>query len=257
MAHILDVIVDCKRREVAASINTFGAEVNVVNRSNECRRFAKALADSTTGIISEFKRRSPSKGDIHPMADVSRIVPGYEANGATACSILTDTRFFGGAVTDFIVARALVRLPLLRKDFIIHKRQIAEAAAIGADAVLLIASILSPDEVYDFTEYAHSFGLDVLFEIHDIKELNRFNDQIDMVGVNNRNLRTFETDPELCGKVAAMLPETVVKVAESGLTGFDEVERLRQLGFRGFLIGETFMKHKDPAVALHNFINRK
>lgn len=255
MAHILDTIVEYKRKEVAAAINCYGESVDVASRPyvQQRRRFADALVDDKTGIIAEFKRRSPSKGDIHPMADVSAVVPGYEKYGAAACSILTDTRFFGGAVTDLMIARKLVSLPLLRKDFIVHRRQIAEAALIGADAILLIASILTVDEVRDFADYAHSLGLDVLLEIHHLDELDHYCDGIDMVGVNNRDLRTFKTDAELSAKVIDRLPPNVVKIAESGLTSMAEVDRLRGLGYTGFLIGERFMKHSDPSLALHAF----
>lgn len=255
MAHILDTIVDCKKREVDAAIKTWGEHPFFINPNNIKRiSFSRSLQSNASGIIAEFKRRSPSKGEIHPMANVSQIVPGYESCGATACSILTDTRFFGGAVSDFLVARKLVNLPLLRKEFIIHEFQIEEAAAIGADAILLIASILSDSQIKHFTNLAHSLNMEVLFEIHNIGELDKFIEEIDMVGVNNRDLRTFHTNSSLCEEVVGLLPPGVVKVAESGLSSLKEVKRLRDAGYSGFLIGESFMKHSDPARALRSFL---
>lgn len=257
MGNILDTIVAYKRREVEAAIRTYGLHVENRHPERVHVDMKQSLLKSPTGIIAEFKRRSPSKGDIHPMADVAQVVPGYEKRGASACSILTDTPFFGGATTDLMVARPLVGLPILRKDFVVHKRQIEEAAAIGADAVLLIAAILSADEIADFTDFAHSLGLQVLFEVHNERELAKFYDGVDMVGVNNRDLTTFHTDVDLSSKVVEKLPERVLKVAESGLTSISEVQKLRQAGYQGFLIGETFMKHADPAEALQLFLENK
>ncbi len=209
------------------------------------RSMSRALTQSPTGIIAEFKRRSPSKGDIHPMAMVSEVIPSYTRAGASACSILTDTPYFGGALTDLAVARTLTDIPLLRKDFIISEFQIAEAAGHGADAILLIAAALSLDEITRLTDYAHSMNLEVLIELHSAEE---------MAGINNRNLSTFHTDPGLSLTLARMLPDNVVKIAESGLTSIDEVNRLRDAGYRGFLIGETFMRHTDPGRALSDFL---
>ncbi len=257
MGNILDTIVAYKRREVEAAIRTYGLHVENHHPERVHVDMKQSLLKSPTGIIAEFKRRSPSKGDIHPMADVAQVVPGYEKRGASACSILTDTPFFGGATTDLMVARPLVGLPILRKDFVVHKRQIEEAAAIGADAVLLIAAVLTTDEIVDFTDFAHSLGLQVLFEVHNERELAKFYDGVDMVGVNNRDLTTFHTDVDLSSKVVEKLPERVLKVAESGLTSISEVQKLRQAGYRGFLIGETFMKHADPAEALQLFLENK
>ena len=181
MANILEKIVEFKKREVQAEIDTYGREVP--RRLFELPEisFSRALNESPTGIIAEFKRRSPSRGDIHPMADAAVIVPGYEAAGAAACSILTDTPFFGGSMSDFLVARQRVSLPLLRKEFISHPRQIEQAAAMGANAVLLIAAILTQDDIELFTEQAHSLGMEVLFEIHNMTELEKFCPAIDML----------------------------------------------------------------------------
>ncbi|MCM1356921.1 MAG: indole-3-glycerol phosphate synthase TrpC [Staphylococcus sp.] len=254
MSNILDRIIANKRREVEAAARMFGEEV-AITTSYKPVSLRNSLIESPTGIISEFKRRSPSKGEIHPLALVEDVVPAYDEAGASACSILTDTVFFGGALTDLSVARTLTSLPLLRKDFIVSRRQIAEARAAGADAVLLIAAALSRKEVEEFTTYAHSLDLEVLFEIHNTAELDRYCPEVDLVGINNRDLTTFETDPMLSEKVAKELPPDAVKVAESGLTSMAEVMRLRETGFRGFLIGESFMKYPRPGQALHEFLN--
>ncbi|MCM1077288.1 MAG: indole-3-glycerol phosphate synthase TrpC [Bacteroides sp.] len=256
MPNILDKIIANKRREIDALTNMDDGDI-MLSSLRSPLSLSNALTESPTGIIAEFKRRSPSKGEIHPLALVNEVVPAYEAAGATACSILTDTVYFGGALTDLANARSNVSLPLLRKDFIISRRQISEARLYGADAVLLIAAALTADEIKEFTRYAHFLGLEVLFEIHNIRELDKYCSEIDMVGVNNRDLTTFHTDPMLSEKVARELPAEVVKVAESGLTGMDEVQRLRAAGFSGFLIGETFMRHDKPGTALSEFLKAK
>lgn len=254
MANILDKIIATKRREVEA-IAALRPVYAGVDSNRPLVSMSEALRNSSTGIIAEFKRRSPSKGDIHPMAEVSEIVPAYEQAGAAACSILTDTTYFGGALTDLAVARSVSDIPLLRKDFIVSEFQIGEAARVGADAVLLIAAALTATEIKDFTDCAHGCGLEVLFEIHNVSELDKYYEKVDMVGVNNRDLSTFITDPQLSATIASLLPEEVIKVAESGLTSFEEVRRLRDIGYRGFLIGETFMKTEHPGHTLKKFID--
>lgn len=254
MANILDKIIANKRREVESTIRLLGEEVRF-DGGRATVSMSRALLDSPTGIIAEFKRRSPSKGEIHPLALVGEVLPAYEDAGAAACSVLTDTVYFGGALTDLANARAVSNLPLLRKDFIISRRQIAEARANGADAVLLIAAALTAAEVDDFTRYAHSLDLEVLFEIHNAGELEKYSPEVDMVGVNNRDLTTFATDPLLSERIARELPPEVVKVAESGLSSIAEVMRLRDAGFSGFLIGETFMRDEKPGDALRRFLN--
>lgn len=254
MTTILDNIIANKRREIETMDSIFGEIRTEGIEARQTVSMKESLTASPTGIIAEFKRRSPSKGEIHPMALVNEVVPAYEMAGATACSVLTDTVYFGGALTDLTMARSCARLPLLRKDFIVSRRQIAEARVCGADAILLIAAALSAAEVEDFTRYSHSLGLEVLFEIHNAAELERFCPEVDMVGVNNRDLRTFATDPELSATVVRELPAEVVKVAESGLSSPTEIRKLRETGFRGFLIGETFMRHSAPGEALKKFI---
>lgn len=258
MTDILKTIITAKRQEIAAKA-ALGLYDTIIESAAACTHevisMSRALAASQSGIIAEFKRRSPSKGDIHPAADVASVVPAYENSEAAACSILTDTRFFGGSLNDLALARSLTRLPLLRKDFIIDERQIFEARAFGADAVLLIAAALSFDEICRFTNTAHSLGLEVLLELHDESELDRLVATVDMVGINNRNLSTFATDTKASVRMASSLPDSMVKVAESGITDMKEVSHLRKAGYRGFLIGETFMKHDNPGHALKSFIN--
>lgn len=254
---ILQQIVDNKRREIAA-VTALGLAFREPDASTRpARSMSRALADSPTGIIAEFKRRSPSKGDIHPMAITSDVIPAYTHAGASACSILTDTPYFGGALTDLATARTLTDIPLLRKDFIVSDIQIQEAAIYGADAILLIASALTRDEIESLTGTAHSLGLEVLLELHSIDEIDKFYSEVDMVGVNNRNLSNFHTDPSMSLTLAGILPDDVVKVAESGLSSISEIIKLRDAGYSGFLIGETFMRHPDPGLALSRFINRQ
>lgn len=254
MTDILSQIAANKRREVEAEERMEGA-VTLPTDLPEVPSMARALLDSPTGIIAEFKRRSPSKGEIHAKAIASEVIPAYEAAGAAACSVLTDTPFFGGAPSDLMVAASMVSIPLLRKDFVVSERQIIKARIYGASAVLLIASLLTAEEIARFTTVAHDCGLEVLVELHAERELDRLTPAADMVGINNRDLSTFHTDPALSERLVSMLPSSMVKVAESGLTNISEVERLRSLGYRGFLIGETFMKHQHPGEALTKFIN--
>ena len=249
MNNILQKIVDNKRREVEA-LNARGG--NITNELtprlflNAPASMSKAIKESTNGIIAEFKRRSPSKGEIHPLALVSDIVPEYEAAGAAACSVLTDTVFFGGALSDLALASETTRLPLLRKDFIVNERQIYEARIFGASAVLLIAAVLSFDEITRYTSLAHNLGLEVLLELHSTADLDRFVPEADMVGVNNRDLTTFRTDTNTSLSIVASLPADVVKIAESGISSPDEIHRLRDAGYDGFLIGERFMIQPSP-----------
>lgn len=234
----------------------------------------KALAASPSGIIAEFKRKSPSKGWLHPGADVADIVRAYERGGAAACSILTDPDFFGGSLGDLQRARKRVALPLLRKDFIIDPYQLFQARVMGADAVLLIAAALAQEDCRRLAETAHRLQLEVLLEIHTEEELAYVNEHIDMLGVNNRNLGSFHTDvansfrlaEALKKEVGNTLPDTKepgcradtkaapLFVSESGLSEGTALRQLREAGFQGFLIGETFMKTKQPGETLAAFI---
>jgi indole-3-glycerol phosphate synthase len=217
--------------------------------------FKQALIHSDSGIIAEFKRRSPSKGWIHPDADVEKTVQGYKTSGASALSCLTDECFFGGGFSDFKRARAAAEgLPVLRKDFIIDEYQIYQSKVMGADLILLIAACLSREETFRFTEIAHALDMEVLLEIHTEKELDYIQPNVDIVGVNNRNLKTFVTDIRHTIDLAHKIPEEYVKISESGLSEPETVLRLRKEGFNGFLMGENFMKARDPAQALKEFI---
>lgn len=214
-----------------------------------------ALKKSDIGIIAEFKRRSPSKREIHPYASPAVIIPEYQEAGATGCSVLTDTVYFGGSLSDLAIARYSSTLPLLRKDFIIDSRQLFEARLYGADAILLIASTLTKEEISSLTATAHSIGIEVLLEIHNEKEIEKIVPEVDIVGVNNRNLSNFETSLEASGRMAALIPEGMVKISESGISTTEDVRELRALGFDGFLMGETFMKRANPGITLRHFIN--
>lgn len=258
MQDILRRIVSNKRRELKAVKRIFpGAGVNrlAAGANRKVNSMKEALLSSTSGIIAEFKRRSPSKGEIAPMASVGEIVSGYAFSGASVCSILTDTSFFGGSVSDLAVARSVTSIPLLRKDFILEEYQIDFAKIYGADAILLIASVLTKNDIERLIRYAHSSSLEVLLELHDEKDLDKWSELTDMTGINNRNLTNFKTDLLQCERMIDRLPEKTVKVAESGIHSPADVNRLRALGFRGFLIGEAFMSAKDPAAKLKSFIS--
>lgn len=255
--NILDKILETKRGEVAAlkaavPFETVYAEARAVARP--VISFSGALKASSSGIISEFKRRSPSKGFIKERADVSEVVSGYSANGAAAVSVLTDSGYFGGSLDDLKAARRVAAVPLLRKDFIIDPYQICEARIDGADVVLLIASALTVAECAELARFARSLKLEVLLEIHNEEELGHINDDVNVVGVNNRNLGNFVTDIEISKRLAAKVPDKFVKISESGISLPDTVLELRKVGFRGFLMGENFMKQADPADALARFI---
>lgn len=222
----------------------------------------KALAESSNGIIAEFKRRSPSKGWISPGALVEETLPAYERAGAAACSVLTDGDFFGGSLRDLQVARAKVRIPLLRKDFIIDEYQVFQARVMGADAVLLIAAALTEEACASLAATAHALQMEVLLEIHSEAELSFLTRDVDMLGVNNRDLNTFHTDVATSFRLAESLQSVVVQgrrssplpVSESGISSREVADSLRQAGFRGFLIGETFMRTPDPGESLARFI---
>ncbi|MCD8318395.1 MAG: indole-3-glycerol phosphate synthase TrpC [Paraprevotella sp.] len=224
------------------------------NILRKCCSMRKSLAESASGIIAEFKRKSPSKGWIKADGQASVIPASYSRNGASALSILTDELYFGGHLDFIRQARPTTGLPILRKDFIIDEYQLYQARWAGADAVLLIAAALSPADCTRLTEKAHSLGLEVLLEIHSEEELEYVTAQPDMLGVNNRHLGTFHTDVENSFRIASLLPSEILLVSESGISQPDTVKRLRAAGFRGFLIGETFMRSDDPGQALHDFI---
>lgn len=214
----------------------------------------QSLQESATGIISEFKRKSPSKGLIHGSADVAQVVSGYERAGASGISVLTDEPYFGGTPADFALARQSVSCPLLRKDFMIDEYQLFEAKAMGADVILLIAAALSVKQTRQLAARAKDLSLEVLLEIHNSDELGHINEFVDMVGVNNRDLKTFVTDVNVSLQLVEQIPDRFVKVSESGLSDVQTVRMLRQAGYKGFLMGENFMKENQPDEALRQFI---
>ena len=216
-----------------------------------------ALLHSDTGIIAEFKRRSPSKGWIKEEGKAEVIPLSYQQNGAAAISILTDEHYFGGC-DDFIrmARKSGVTIPVLYKNFVIDEAQLYAAALCGASAVLLIAACLTKQECKRLLEKAHALGLEVLLEMHSEEELEYAELDPDLCGINNRNLGSFVTDVENSFRLAELLPKDAVKVSESGISNPETVKALRQAGFRGFLIGENFMKTADPGQALNNFLTQ-
>ena len=218
---------------------------------------SKALTDSDSGIIAEFKRRSPSKGWIKEDGRADIIPLSYQQNGASALSILADEKFFGGSDEFIRTARhSGVKIPVLYKNFVIDEYQLFQARLCGASAVLLIAACLSRSSCRDLIAKAHDLGLEVLLEMHSDPELEYAELEPDMCGINNRNLGSFVTDVQNSFRLAELLPKDAVKVSESGISNPDTVKALRQAGFRGFLIGENFMKTADPGLALRDFITQ-
>ena len=215
------------------------------------------LKSSESGIIAEHKRRSPSKSVINQNLLVSDVAKGYENAKVCGMSILTDSKYFGGSLDDLIVARASCDLPLLRKEFIISEYQIIESKANGADVILLIASILTKKEVKYFSELAKSMDLDVLLEVHNAEELKKsIIPSIDMIGVNNRNLKTFEVSTMISKELSELIPDDFVKVSESGISSIETIKELKGYGYQGFLIGENFMKTDNAGESARKFINK-
>ncbi len=215
-----------------------------------------ALKNSDSGIIAEHKRRSPSRSVINQDHNVQDVVAGYENAGACGISVLTDAKYFGGSLDDLILARASVKIPLLRKEFIIDEYQLLEAKAYGADAILLIAAVLDPKDLQSLSQLANSLGLEVLLEVHDQEELGRsLIPGVSMIGVNNRNLKTFEVNTDISKKLSNLIPNEMVKISESGISSVEAIKDLMKYGYRGFLIGENFMKTTDPGKNAAQFIN--
>jgi indole-3-glycerol phosphate synthase len=213
------------------------------------------LDRSRTGIIAEFKRRSPSKGIINPDVDVIAVTKGYTENGASCLSVLTDEHFFGGSDEDLIKAR-INEIPILRKDFIIDEYQLVEARSMGADIILLIAACLTVAEVKRLASFAKNLGLEVLLELHAAEELEHICDEITIIGINNRNLRTFDVDIERSLRMAEQIPLSKLKVAESGISSVEDILLFKRHGYHGFLIGENFMKAPDPTIAFAEFVKQ-
>ena len=213
------------------------------------------LKNSTTGIIAEHKRRSPSKQVINHDLNVFDVAKGYQDAGVCGMSVLTDGKYFGGSLDDLLTARASCNLPLLRKEFIIDTYQIIEAKAYGADVILLIAAILTKEEIKTFSELAKSLNLDVLLEVHNEAELHKsIMPSLDMLGVNNRNLKTFEVSLDTSKQLSNLIPDDFVKVSESGISNIEAIKTLQPFGYKGFLIGENFMKTDNAGLSAKQFI---
>ncbi|CAG5010393.1 Indole-3-glycerol phosphate synthase [Dyadobacter sp. CECT 9275] len=253
--NILEKIVVRKHEEIAESkklrsISDLEKEALFLRRNLSLSSVLREA--ETPQIISEFKRKSPSKGIINARVEPEIVTADYVKEGAAALSVLTDTDFFGGSFDDFLRARlANPQIPMLRKDFIVDEYQLYEAKSIGADIILLIAACLSPEQVQTLARQAHALGLEVLLEVHSTEELQQtLCDDVDMVGVNNRNLKTFETSTETSLIISEHIPDSFVKISESGLQDPQTILELFRAGYKGFLIGETFMKTTDPGAAL-------
>lgn len=254
--NILDKITAVKREEVQRGKMT--TPVNVLEKSDFFKlpapSFYKALAKPEPSVIGEFKRKSPSRGDINPAADIRQVALGYQSAGIAAISVLTDTEFFGGKNSDLQDVAGLVEIPVLRKDFVVDEYQVIEAKSIGAAAILLIAAVLSKKEVEILSALALNLGLDILFEIHDQADLEKMSQNIKIIGVNNRNLKTFKVTIDNSNDLLRYLPEDCLKVAESGFKTHEDVSHLFSKGYDAFLIGENFMKSDDPGKTASQFL---
>jgi indole-3-glycerol phosphate synthase len=257
--NILDKIIFDKRREVVLkkSIIPVSQLENSVLFGSRTISLSKILRNSFTGIIAEHKRRSPSKAEINYNFTVEEVVKGYESAGVCGISVLTDGKYFGGSLDDLLLARASVNVPLLRKEFVIDEYQILEAKAHGADLILLIAAVLTREEIKHLSEFAQSLGLEVLLEVHNLEELQKsIMPSLDMIGVNNRNLKTFEVSLDFSKELAAEIPNEFVKVSESGISSIEAINELKLNGYKGFLIGENFMKTDNAGQAAKEFISK-
>jgi indole-3-glycerol phosphate synthase len=256
--NILDKIIAHKKIEVAEKSSLVPVkllEQSIYFDSSVVSMKKYIRHEDKTGIIAEFKRKSPSKGAINTNASVESVSIGYMQAGASALSILTDKEFFGGKNEDLTTARKFNFCPILRKDFIIDEYQIIEAKSIGADCILLIAAALEPKRLKDLASFAHSLGLEVLMEVHDGEELETsLNEHLDLVGVNNRSLKTFEVSLDTSFGLVNQIPSEFVKISESGISKPETLVELKKAGFDGFLIGENFMKSARPEQAAYNFM---
>lgn len=255
--NILETIISEKKIEVKKRKQI--KSISELEKSNLFKRetfpFKKFLLNrNKTGIIAEFKRKSPSKGFINNLSTVRDVTEGYMKYGASALSVLTDEKFFGGSLQDLIEAR-VNELPVLRKDFIIDEYQVIESKAYGADIILLIAACLSKTEVKQFSGLAKNFGLNVLLEVHDENELEHLCDDIDVVGINNRDLKSFKVDLNQSIELCKKIPADRIKISESGIDNVKAIQYLKKNGFSGFLMGEKFMKEKYPQKAFAKFVN--
>lgn len=256
---ILDKIVEDKKIEInkLLSNSSISKLENSHLFSRKCISLKESIKNNNSGIICEFKRRSPSNQNINYISSLSDVVSGYEEAGAAGLSILTNKKYFDGDTQDIIDIRDISNLPILRKEFIISEYQVIEAKSIGSDAILLIASILSEEEIIGYSSLAKSIGLEVLLEIHSEDELYKISgDDIDIVGVNNRNLDTLEIDLNNSIELYGKIPSKFVKISESGISEVESILKLKEVGYNGFLIGEKFMKTNNPMESAYNFIKK-
>jgi len=259
MTNILDTIVQHKRTEVAARSQRISERelMQTSGFSRTCVSLAEHLRNpETSGIITEFKRRSPSKGAIHEDADVGEVTSGYARYGASGLSVLTDEHFFGGSTSDLETARAANQIPILRKDFIVTPYQVIETKSLGADVLLLISECLTHQEVASLSALARDLGLEVLLEMHSEAQLHKIGPGISLVGINNRDLKTFQVDIERSIRLAERLPASLPRIAESGIDHPETIVRMREAGFDGFLMGEYFMKQPRPEEAFRQFLEK-
>jgi len=254
---ILDKIVKDKFNEVAKKKELISIKQleDSFLFERETISLASRLQQSQTGIIAEHKRRSPSKSIINQSLNVQDVANGYENAGVCGMSVLTDEKYFGGSLDDLITARVNCNLPLLRKEFVIDEYQIIEAKSNGADVILLIAAILNKSEIKQFSELAKSLHLDVLLEIHNEEELHKsIMPSLDMIGINNRNLKTFDVRLDTSKLLSKHIPNKFIKVSESGISSVEAIKDLQDYGYQGFLIGENFMKTNNPGASAMQFI---
>lgn len=257
---ILSEIIENKQKEVAASKELYPVkllEQSAYFESKPVSLKKYLMRPDKSGIIAEIKRKSPSKGVINSHVSVERTSIGYMQAGASGLSVLTDQNYFGGSSEDLKVARSFNFCPILRKDFMIDEYQIIEAKSIGADVILLIASVLNKSQIEHLGGLAQKLGMEVLLEVHSKEELDRsITDKVDLIGVNNRNLKTFETDVKTSFDLAELIPQEFVKVSESGIAEPSTINELKKHGYEGFLMGETFMKSGRPEKAAKEFIKQ-
>ncbi|HEV7620473.1 MAG TPA: indole-3-glycerol phosphate synthase TrpC [Flavisolibacter sp.] len=256
--NILDKIIAHKREEVEIqkrnkSLDDLRREPDYKITPLSLKQFL--LDESKTGIIAEFKRKSPSKGIINDKASVEDVTGAYARLGASGISVLTDETFFGGSINDLVRAGSN-QLPLLRKDFMVDEYQIIESKAYGASVILLIAACLSKEKVRELAKLAKGIGLEVLLEIHNEEELDHICNEVDFVGVNNRDLKTFKVDINISLDLIDKIPTSKISITESGISDIEKILTLKKAGFKGFLIGENFMKHADPAIAFAAFVQQ-
>ncbi|MGH2648084.1 MAG: indole-3-glycerol phosphate synthase TrpC [Ginsengibacter sp.] len=253
--NILDTIIAKKKIEVAErkEIKSISELEKGPFFKNETLSFgAYLLRKDKTGIIAEYKRKSPSKGIINDKSTVTEVTTAYAKYGASAISVLTDEEFFGGSLEDLLES-TINEVPLLRKDFIVDEYQLIESKAYGAEVILLIAACLTKDEVKTLAGFAKNIGLNVLLEIHNEQELPHICDDVDVVGVNNRDLKTFKVDINRSVELSEQIPADKIKISESGIDTIESIKLLKKYGFNGFLIGERFMREKNPGLAFQNF----